>query len=171
MYNNYKYILKYICKFKMNYNQDKYSEKEKDSDKDDKDNKNLDVYYDGSSISSDISEISSYSDISEDDSVNSENEFYSKSLIDFNEASEKKNELLFEESRNDPIKKDNLHQEKYKKNIIKKYSNYKNNNVKLNNDLNTIYNILKHRINDGYFSILESSNNKSFTKFIRRYIN
>ena len=64
-----------------------------------------------------------------------------------------------------------MYQEKYKKNIIKKYSNYKNNNGKLNNDLNIIYSILKQRINDGYYSILESSNNKNFTKFIRRYIN
>lgn len=137
-------------------------------------------YYDNSSISSDISDVSSYSEILDEEDSNSENDYtlnqkenflYEEKQKSFSEVIikciNKKNENKISEQK----EKINYIKSKEKsKKILNYKNNVKNNNNRFNLQLNSIFHELKQKQYDGYFNSLDECNEKIFSKFIKRYI-
>ena len=135
-------------------------------------------FYDNSSISSDISDVSSSEILDEEDS-NSENDYSSNQKENFlyEEKQKSFSEVI---TKNINKNKDSIVSEKEKNKYTKskeetnKILNYKNNvknyNNKFNLQLNNVYHQLKQKQYDGYFNSLDECNEKIFSKFIKRYI-
>ena len=137
-------------------------------------------FYDNSSISSDISDVSSYSEILDEEDSNSENDYtlnqkenflYEEKQKSFSEVIikciNKKNENKISEQK----EKINYIKSKEKsKKILNYKNNVKNNNNRFNLQLNSVFHELKQKQYDGYFNSLDECNEKIFSKFIKRYI-
>ena len=137
-------------------------------------------FYDNSSISSDISDVSSYSEILEEEDSNSENDYSSNHKENFlyEEKQKSFSEVITKNiNKNKDIKvseqkeKNKYTKSKEKTNKILNYkNNVKNNNNKFNLQLNSVFHELKQKQYDGYFNSLDECNEKIFSKFIKRYI-
>jgi len=150
-----------------------------DSDKEIENELSFNEFFDNSSISSDISDVSSYSEILDEEDSNSENDYssnhkenflYEEKQKSFSEVITKNINKNTENKFLEQKEKNKYTKSREKTNKILNYKNNVNNHNKFNIQLNNVFHQLKQKQYDGYFNSLDECNEKIFSKFIKRYI-